>query len=106
MIYWTAALIAVTAAMLLRSVFSRDKRRCEAAILILCGKDGEGLTEQVCAYHHDEQAGGGFYRRRIMLISLDGEFCEEARALAERFEDVSLISERDMAGLIRQGRFE
>lgn len=105
MMNWAAAaLIFVTAAMLFRNVFARDKKRCGAAILITCGKDSEGLTEQVCAYHNDERAGGGLYRRRIVLVSPDGEFCREARELTERFDDVISVSAEELTEMIRQGR--
>lgn len=105
MMNWVAAaLIVMTAVLLFRSVFARDKKGCGAVILIMCGEDCEGLTEQVCAYHRDEQAGGGLYGRRILLVSPDGGFSQEVRELAERFEDVIAVSAEELAEQMRQGR--
>lgn len=104
MIFAVSAIVIVTAFMLCRNMVSADKKRCGAAIVIMCGKDSTGLVRQVCAYHHDEQAGGGLYHRRIMLVSPNGEFCKEAMELAERFEDVSAVSAGELTELIMQGR--
>lgn len=87
-VYLSAVIFFLSAALLVLMMTSDRKSSICTSAVIAADTGGEIFMRDILSMLHDEAAEDG---RRIYIVSVDGEFSEEALLLAEKYTGIALM---------------